>query len=502
MAVCGVGLLTGLGLRRLSSENPAIANRAAPVAQPGFGRESATPPDGNSRPAKSTPTRSTDNVDSILLLDPASNYARIARWLATAGEQEIAGYWEGYQKGPRTVAVTDLIFINWTRRNPQAALASVVGTGDERYAWWAWTASDPQGALAAAEAAGTEVASEQFAYGIGDFNPDWLRANLDRVPSGFRGEAFGRMKNWPAGQEPLASLKFTNENGMEFDPRIFQNLVRKDPWAAFEWLKGNPDKDPFSNHDQRVNTLASTLAREKPEELERLAAGTSQGAARRTMEQALFDHLLESDPTAALEQARAVGAPLIAAQRLGQIGLGMLSTDPEKAFEIAREILAANPEHLDIRNCIEYENGSIQGVDRGKANELMDALFAKDREKTLAAMAVPPAGKNSVSGVFSQYAAKWAEDDLDGFMAWTDRQSDAVQQVSSEQIGFKLAKSAAFSEAIEWMGRAPAVGFPYSFVLSQWQGADPAAAAAWVENSDLTNELKTHYRDFLKRAAQ
>lgn len=442
-------------------------------------------------------------MEFILALDPAGNYARIARWLATATEQEIAGYWERYKGGTRSVPVTDLIFINWTRRNPQAALAAVAGTGDERYAWWAWTASDLRAALAAAEAAGTEVASEQVSYGIGDFNPDWLRANLDRIPDGFRGEAFGRMRNWPTGQEPLASLKFMKENGMEFDPRIFQNLVRKDPWAAFDWMKENPDNDPFSDNDRRVDVLASTMAQENPEELEHLASGLPQNAVRRTMEQALFDHLLETDPAAALEQARAVEAPLVAAQRLGQIALGMISTDPDKAFEIAREILAANPGDLNLNNHIEYENGSMWTGNPGKASELMDALFAKEREKTLAAMAAQPVGENNMSVTFSRYASKWADDDVESFMNWTDQQSGSVQQVSSRQIGFKLARQGDYSEAIEWAGLGnPDPGQAYSFVLSQWQGADPEAAAAWVENSALTNEQKAHYRDFLKRAAK
>ncbi len=441
-------------------------------------------------------------MESILALDPASSYARIARWLATVTEQDIAACWAGYQQGKCPDEITQLVFINWTRLNPQAAIAAVAGTENERNAWWAWAANDPSSALSAAKAVGREQVSH-VATGIGEFDPAWLRAHLGEIPESCRGDAFTRMRKWPTGQDPQTSLKFLKENGMGFDDRIFKSLVRKDPWAAFDWLKENPnDYHSFDKRDRRLDVLASTMAQENPEELERLAAGVPVGAARRAMEQALFDHLLETDPAAALESARAVEAPLVAAQRLGQIGLGMIATDLDKAFEIASEILAANPGELDIRNRIEFENGNMWSGNPGKASELMNALFEKDREKTLAVMAAQRAGESTLQETFSDFAAKWAEDDVEGFMDWTDQQSGITQQASAQQISIKLARRGDYSEAIEWAGRGSNVGYPLTSVLSQWQRTDPEAAAAWVESYDLTNEQKAHYRDFLKRAAQ
>lgn len=468
-------------------------------AHTGTKHDSVAPAADSSRSANPTPARSTDTVDSILALDPATNYSRIARWLATASEQEIADYWAGYQKGTCPFEITNLVFINWARRNPQTTVAAVAGTENEHYAWWAWAANDPRAALTAATAAGKDQVSH-VAAGIGEFDPAWLGAHLSEIPESYRGNALAYMRKWPTGQDPLMNLKFMKENEMGFDDRIFKSLVRKDPWAALDWLKENPANNPYSHMDPRLNALASTMAQENSEGLERLAAGTPVGAARRTLEQALFDHLLETDPAAALEQARSVEAPLIAAQRLGQIGLSMIATDLDKAFAIAREILAANPGELDITNRIEFENGSMRSGNPGKATELMNALFEKDREKSLAAMAVQLAGENHLQGTFSEYAAKWAEDDMESFMDWTDQQSGTTQQVSAQQIGYKLARRGDYSDAIEWLRCLPDVGYPYLSVLSQWRGEDPEAAAAWVENSGLTNEKKSYYRDFLKRA--
>lgn len=437
----------------------------------------------------------------MLAADPASSYSRIALWLTTASEGEMAAYWAGYKNGASTVAVTDLVFLNWTRRNPQAAVAAVAGTGDKRYAWWSWAANDPQAALTAAKSAGREQMT-QVACGIGDFNPEWLRTHLDRIPEEIRGEAFGRMRNWPAGQDPLKTLKFMKENGMDSDDGVFKNLVREDPWAALDWWKENADSagTPFSQGDSMVDLLVATMIEDRPEDLERLAAQTPAGEAKRKMEQALFDRLLETDSAAALEQARAIEVPLVAAQRLGQIGLDLIRTDAAKAFEIAGEILAASPGKLDIENRIDYENSSLwtgSGSEKN-ATELMNALFAKDRQKTLELIA----GQSGTSATLTEYAAKWAVEDLPRFTEWTNQETDPqVQQVAKRAVSNQLARQGSYIEAIEWAQSAePENARNLNYVLYTWGQADPQAAAAWLENSDLTNEQKSKYAPFFKEA--
>ncbi len=500
--LCAIGLLAGFSARRISWGNSSAGHAAA--AAPA--RSQTT--DHAHRPKPILPEiplqRSTETVESILTADPATSYARIALWLATASEQDLAAYWASYKDGKRTVDVTDLIFLNWTRRNPQAAIAAVAGTGDERYAWWAWAASDPQSALSAAKAAGKDQLT-QVAAGIGDFNPAWLRAHLDQIPEEFQGEAFNRMKNWPTGQDPLASLKFLKENGIGIDAGIFKNLVREDPWAALDWLTENPQakSDPFGDDGSSMNLLVSTMAEEHPEDLERLASQTPAGDSKRKMEQALFDQLLENDPEAALVQARAIEAPLVAAQRLGQIGLGLLATDPEKAFELAAEILASNPHSLNLENRIEYKNGSMTNYVGRNASQLVDALFAKDREKTLTLMSGENDGDTGIPGMLFEYSGKWADDDLAGFTNWANQQTGRLHQVAAQQIGNLLAAQGQFLESIEW-AKAGTHGpdVAYNAVLHYWHRADPDAAFAWLENSDLTVEQKATYAASLKKRPQ
>lgn len=503
------GLLIGYGARHLSAGSPSVPGqqvallpeaRAVTSRTPGVSsRLAIVPSTGKSVIPELSIAHSVDTVASILALDPEKNYARIALWTATASEADLAAYWAGYKGGKRSVDVTDLIFLNWTRKNPQAAVSAVAGTQDDRYAWWSWASNDPQAALTASLAAG-KGQQEQVACGIGDFNPDWLRAHLSQIPEEFRDDAFNRMKNWPDSQNPLESLNFMKEHGMGFDQETFKSLVRKDPWAALDWLKENPGlgRDRFSSNNETVASLVSILSQERPEDLDRIAAQTPAGETKRLMDQAIFDRLLESHPTVALEQARKHEAPLIAAQRMGKVGLSLVATDPDQAFLIAGEILKANPTQLEILHKIEHPGGSSWSDASGGATELMNALFNKDRDQVLKLMAAN-CGDQVMPETLSAFSSRWAGSDLVGFTEWANQQTGVLRGVAARQISNKLASQGNYVEAIEWAGSGTqGPENAYSNVLYQWHKTDATAAAAWVENSDLSAEHKKKYRSLLK----
>lgn len=509
--LCAVGLLAGYGGRRLLAGNsPDVASSTSTSTPPEpASSSSVTAP---ASPGKSSPhenptlpgisiTRSVDTVASILALDPTMNYARIALWTTTASEADLTAYWAGYKGGKRSVDVTDLIFLNWTRRNPQAAVAAVAGTEDDRYAWWSWASNDPQAALAASLSAG-KGQQEQVACGIGDFNPDWLRAHLGQIPEEFRDDAFNRLKNWPDSQNPLESLKFMKENGMSFDQETFKSLVRKDPWAALDWLKENPGGSHISRENETMASLVSILSQERPEDLERIASQTPPGEAKRQMEQALFDRLLETDPDAALDKAREAEAPLIAAQRMAKVALGMVATDPEKAFDIAGEILKANPDKINIDQMVVYPDGGRGWSPSGSATDLMDTLYAKDRERTLQLMAANTGDEKTPDTLF-RYTQKWAAADLEGLTTWANQQTGKLHQAAAQNISFKLAEQGSYTEAIEWAGN----GYlgpdrAYGMVLYYWNRTDPTAASAWLDNASLTDEQKGKYREQLQKMSR
>ncbi len=443
--------------------------------------------------------RSSDTVESMLEANPKSEYARIAGRLATAGAEEIAAYWAGYKGGAREEPVTELIFIQWTRRDPNAATAAVTGTEDEGTAWWAWSASDPAAALAAAQ---TPLQKQQAVRGIGEFQPDWLRVHFQEIPEELRESALAAMVEWTAGQDPRDTLDFLRQNGMNGAGDLFDRWVGQDPWAALDWLKENPatSNDPFANQPD-FDRWITTIARERPEDLECLAAQTPPGADKRAMDAALFDRLLKDDPAAALEKARATEAPLVAAQMLGKIGLKTLATDPDQAFAIAAEIVAANRDDTGIGRRLAYPDGSSQHYVQSDSANLLNALYDRDRARTLDLMAIAPTEGKSMSQTFDNFAKKWADDDVAGFSEWARQQSGMVLQNSATHIGFQLAQQGRYPEAVEW---ADASGLDpdraYSGVLYLWSDADPQAAATWLESSNLTEPQKASYRKRLNKS--
>lgn len=499
---CVIGLLAGFGLRRAFSEtSPSVVIHETAIIPSNSQENRHAQPTITAFPEVKT-ARTTDSLESILTAEPVAGYARIARWLTTAGEQDIEAYWAVFQKGKRDADITDLIFIHWTRLNPQAAIAGAAAAGNGFSAWQAWAANDPKAALTAALAVGEEQAG-YVATGIGRYAPEWLREHFDELPESARHNALSELDRWKDTTNPLASLEFSKKTGRICDEETFRSLVRHDPYAALDWLKENPryaDEHTASGNDFS-SVLFSMMAQERPEELEALAARTPPGAAKRQMEQALFDRLLEADPAAALEHARATAetTPLLAAQQLGRIGLKEIATNPEKAFKIAGEILAANPGKIDIVRWIDYPGGTTESVACGEANTLLTTLFGHDRLKTMDLLAAQPPGEN-LSTIFQSFAGQWANDDLTGLTNWTLQQTGKVREAAARQIGGKLAAEGKFLDSIEWAkssGMDP--GNAYYGVLFHWDRADPAAAAAWLESSDLTGEQKAKYRETLKQ---
>ena len=389
------------------------------------------------------------------------------------------------------------LFLNWMRLNPRAAIEVSEG---HYSAWQAWAANNPGAAMAAAGAVGEEQV-RYVAAAAGQFQQSWLREHFYELSEGARGQALVNMSKWIDTESPRESLDFLKKTGRTPDEDTFKALIRKDPWAAADWLKENPlfADQGTSPQNNFTDVLYSTLSEEHPEELERLAERTPPGDVRRTMEQMLFDRLLLSDPAAALEQARSTEVPLLASQRLGQVGLDCFTTDPAKAREIAGEILAKNPGNIDFATSIDFPGGSDPRFGNGKAGELMDALFSRDHAGTLEMIVNHNTGETGISPTLDNFIRQWAGEDLEDFAQWTNRQTGAVHQAGAEVIGYRLVDQGRYLESIHWTKSATSdPGSAYLPVLVAWQKSDPQAAAAWLESSDLTGSQKAKYKETLR----
>lgn len=508
LALAGAGLLSGFAARRMSSETavtisePSLAGTKSPT-------EAKTSPVAISPPDKAVLPPlppSTDTVEILLALDDATLYPRLAAWLLGAGEQDIAAYWNGYQSAPnRKTWIADLVFINWTRLDPAGAIAAVAGTKDDYFPWWAWTAHDPQAALAAAIATAPKMVG-RVARGIGGFHPEWLRENLDQIPEWSRSSAFSSFRELDDTEQPLESLKFMQENAMGFDPGIFRNLVRKDPWEAFAWLEQNPSLQAqrYSSTGNPLDVLLETMIRDHPDDLERLVARTPPGEMKRKMEAAVFQNLISTDPAAAITQAKATESTAIAAERFAKIGLSLVKTDPDQAFEMAKTLLEMTPGGRSASVRVEYPRGSSSwgGRDNG-TSELLAALVARDPER-LMQTAVETGKENPRGSGFANVAHHWANQDLVSYTTWVNQQADPV--IREDAVGpvvTALAELGQYPEAIEWARSAGNSGASrISHVFYQWGRADPTGAGHWLENSDLPDEQKAQLQKNIQQASR
>ncbi len=480
------GAASAGGAAVAASEPPARESRRAAAGDPPFARAAtAQAPD-------TSHIRSTDTLDSLKALPPGELYARLALWMLDASEEDIAAYWQHYRGLPdRSNEIHDLIFINWTRLDPRGATAAVAGAPEEHYAWWAWACHDPAEALAAAIAE-NPARINNVTWGIGEFHPDWLIENFDTLPEANRRNALEGLAKWDDVADPLKVLTFLKEKGHGFHERIFKVLIRKDPWAAYDWVQRNGGKETVTYGAQydSMSAFVSIAAAEHPEMLERLAAQTSSGELKRNMETALFDNLLKTDPQAAMEQALAAKAPKIAEQRLTAVGLHLLASDPERAFEMAGRLLSTSPNAMTGMTEVKYELGSSSwGSDASEVNRLMSALLASDPARTME-LALPDGDGTASARSFGRLTALWANQDLEGFSHWVNEQSDpAVRDPAAGAVINRLSEDQHFADAAEWaMSTERSRDSHLSNVLHQWSPANPAEAAQWLENAGLPAE--------------
>ena len=512
--LCAAGTLGGYGIRRFASGGTSSSVAAESSAK-------SKPPGTRSVAEISTlpgiPHRkSEDTVETLLAADPQSLYARLAAWIIDATEEEIAAYWNGYKDGKRTSDITELVFIHWTRLNPRGAIAAVAGSEDEDHAWWAWAAHDPKGALAAVMAENPDRVCS-VTNGISEFAPEWLRENFEKIPAAAREEALRSMAKWTNGEDPEGSLNFMVEHGMPFHNDTFLNLVRKDPWAAQDWLRRHPEatdnvvyglsgRNPaivVSPKENPQEQLFATLGRERPDELERMAAMTPPGPEKTKMEQALFDLLADSDPEAALKQARAAYPPILAAQHLGQLGMKLIHSDPDQAFALAAEMLKQCGGNLGFAKKIVLGEGALSHAEEtgdNKSQRFLEMLNTMDRERTIELMANSAQQDNSLRQIFNSMTGQWADADLTGLTHWTNRQTDPdVRATSAKHISNKLLKQERFEEAMEWASVDPNYEKSLINILNPWAKKDREAAAAWLETANLPENEKATYRENLKK---
>jgi len=491
LASSALGLLTGYFANRSAPET-GKSEETQPVSESKINRSHEKIPDSDSAVKRSPGIQSEQTLETLIAQGEAATYADLALWMLDASAADIAAYWEFRKSGNLDGDRKRLIFINWTRLDPQAAIAAVAGTPDASIPWWSWTASDPEAALSAV---GTDRLKD-VAYGIGEFHPKWLRENFDLIHEDARESALRGLTTWKEDSDHIATLEFLQKHGEGFESNLFKTLARKDPWAAFELLKKHDQLDP--RYNRPLANFLETVKSESPDDLKRMAEMTPSGALKWKMEDALFSHLLATDPKAALEQAKSTEAPLVAAKRLAEIGNSLLVSDPEKAFEIGADILAACPDRLNHETDIQTDsNGSSWSDQDSTATTFIDSLLIKDPGRTLEMIT---AEKGTVPQNFQTLAGKWAERDLSSYAEWVNQQTDPViRNAAANQVVNQLADQGNFHEAAEWaIDREGSQQSNLHSLAWKWGRSNPNEAMEWLEAADLPEPVKANLRNTIQ----
>jgi hypothetical protein len=446
----------------------------------------------STNPSSQTATlRSNETLETLIAQGEEASYATLALWLLDADAADIEAYWDCRKDGKMDGDKKRLLFIHWTRLAPQVAIAAAAKTKDQGIAWWAWAAHEPQQAL-------SMVGSDRIkdvARGIGEFHPKWLRDHFELIPEAARTSALDGLATWKEDEDHVATLDFFKEHGSYFPSHLCRTLAMKDPWAAYDWLQ----KTNKLNTGRPMDVLLETMRSSHPEDLARLEAMTPPGALKRKIEDALFTNLITTNPKAALEQARASDTPFLAAKRLAKIGSTLLTSDPEQAFELGAEILAANPAKLapamQVQTDGQRRNWGPDEEENAAAN-FMKSLLARDPERTLG---IVTAGQESVTQAFHQLAAEWADQDLPAYLEWVNRQeSPAIRNEAATHVVQQFASQGHYQEAAEWAISAKILDHrSLYFLAGQWKQRDPAGAVAWLQTVDLPESVKRDLRTII-----
>lgn len=498
-----MGLLAGYGARRL-------VYGPSGSQQPGYASGESSAAAGNRREAETKattkltfpPSHSTDTVETLAALDDTHLYARLALWLADATEPDIAAFWKNcyLKKENWTPEISNLLFLHWTRLDPRHALA--VGadtTGDDRV-WRAWACHDPQAALAAAIATDSD-AVEYVAEGIGKFQPTWLLKHLAEIPENARDYAIESL-NEDGGKNPLETISFLQQHGLDIKTGTLEASAREDPWAAVEWaIQKGARNDPFSSRGDALPTIIETLAAESPDELARIAERTPSGGAKLEMEAAVFANLVKTDPAAALEQAKSTTVSRTAAERYAAIGQSLVRADPTQALQLAKDLLAACPEALYLTARIQYPDGntSNESLDIPGVDEFMGSLMTRQPQQVMEMIAALPAEVDMDQ--FRSFSRQWIKQDLVGYTNWLNQQANpAVRQSGAPLIAYQLRESGHYQEAAEWATSVDSDNTgQLDDVITEWRAKEPEAPARWLKDANLPPNKKAIIKYYLDR---
>lgn len=498
LAIGIIGWATGGGLHRWLNTRSSSPPPAAGVER----TAAAIRPD----PAEAAATRaaldevanlkSTDTLDDLLALGDRELYGRLALWLLDATTADLARFWTAYQaKRQPDTWVADLLFARWTQLDPDDALRAA-GKDRQNIVWWAWAINDPATAVARVAGLGPDLMGSVL-RAIGQFHPELLAKVMAAHPEFVTGQAIEGVAKGLFREDPETALEFLRQHRQLFDDtKLLREWAHDDPKAAFAWMQKQLGGYQATS---QLTTLIDTLERENPAMLRELASEQPPGKLRRQMDAAIFRNLLDTDPAAALAQARVIESPRLAAERLADAARRMLAKDPEQSYALFTELLDKCPTALNHQDWTRYPNGGtgnngpLEGV-----RELTDEMLGNDPRRVMAVLdaGVPELMKHAweYDGPAAAVAAQWAQRDLEGFTGWLDElQPGEAQNSGTAIVVGQLTQRQAFPEAAQRAAKVADESLRnnlVSTVAQSWVRQDRAAAVAWLDQLELPDQVR------------
>ena len=489
LGLCIAGLLVGLAARR-TTPSPLF-----PAAVRSGEAGDNTEPSNAAIPQLALP-RSTETLASLLATTERISYARLAKWLVDASAEDISSYWDFYKTSSDPAdPITKLIFLQWTRLDPQAAIAK---DSSDHPAWWAWACHDPQAALTAAVAAGPELVTA-VVRGLAEFHPDWLRRQFSEIPQDARQQALSDMAKFGDVENPQAMIQFSLEQGKFIDPVKFKALIDEDPWSALD----RASEFREVRYGSSMTQLIAQLAGERPDVLARMASQAPSGSAKRKMETALFQNLLKSDPETAIAQALASEFPRQAAERLAAVSLSLMKTDPARAKEMAGILLDRCPDGMMRSHSLKLPGkqtsssaSSVEGV-----SEMMKSLLAEDPDQTMDMIAARGLGGPHGNYMFEELGDEWRDRDLMAYSDWVKRQTEpAIRNRGVGKVIQSLTGVGDYRDAADWALSLPDTKRIYALedIAGNWRSNHPDQVLQWLETAALSDRDKEDLLKYLR----
>lgn len=438
---------------------------------------------------------SNDTLESIIKVPLSDAYSRLALWLVDASDEDVAAYWKFYEaQKNRPSDLTDLFFVNWVRINRDAAFAAVSGTKYEKYAWRGWCSSDPNAAFQAMKSADKKF-SEHIMSSIGEFHPEWVHAHINELNDSEKQMAFYGINHWGNDADPLATLKYYQENKMQIDKNILRALVRKDPWAAYDYMKSEGNLvNKYQNQIEKKNIL-EMLAGEHPDDVARMAELAPKGELRREMEAVIFKNLITTNPEEALEQARKTEAPSVAAQYWIDLIAHYTTENPDKALSLLEEFWKNHPNGFAIGSKHEFDKSTYSGSSKMDGlNEMLASIVARKPQET-AELAF-----NTKSAHPDIILRQWLKNDPEAYSNWVNQQTDQERKSAGASIivSHLISEESNFPLAAQWITMLKnEQQFGHGFELySNWKKSDSNAADQWLDHSGLAEEHINRIKQF------